>query len=233
MPPYFQTPAIESAIFPADVIVFDLNGLIVDDEPVQLAATNEALAPYRCPIDLETWIRECVGHKPAEFLPKILKDCPHTTEDIAKIVCAKDLAYAEKIVQTAASIVRSGVMDFLDHLATLPATRIALATSTTAHGAQTLLGPSCLNILNRFDFVICGDEVRKSKPDPEIYLKVKTHYPQSRKFVAFEDSRLGVLSAKNAGLTCIAVPNAFTIASDLSAADLIVTDLTATAKRIT
>jgi beta-phosphoglucomutase-like phosphatase (HAD superfamily) len=41
----------------ADLVVFDLNGLLVDDERIQLHATNEALAQFGFRISEETWIK--------------------------------------------------------------------------------------------------------------------------------------------------------------------------------
>jgi HAD superfamily hydrolase (TIGR01509 family) len=57
-----------------------------------------------------------------------------------------------------------------------------------------------------FDLIICGDDVRKPKPDPEIYLtaaKVLKQTPQ--KILVFEDSLTGVSSAVRAGMDVVVV----------------------------
>ncbi|WP_278279550.1 HAD-IA family hydrolase [Clostridium sp. DMHC 10] len=56
------------------------------------------------------------------------------------------------------------------------------------------------------DFVISGDECKKSKPDPEIYrLATNALNSLSEEVLAVEDSMLGIRSAKSAGLTVAAL----------------------------
>ena len=65
-----------------------------------------------------------------------------------------------------------------------------------------------INILDYFDVLVFGDEIEISKPDPEIYRKACEQLDMKpTQCVALEDSEAGILSAKNAGLYVIAVPN--------------------------
>lgn len=63
-------------------------------------------------------------------------------------------------------------------------------------------------ILNRhgiselFDFVLTGDEFRRSKPSPDIYSKIREKFPHYS-FWAIEDSQNGLISAKEAGLRTV------------------------------
>lgn len=84
------------------------------------------------------------------------------------------------------------------------------------------------NILKdiKFNFVLAGDIVKKKKPDPEIYnLALTKTGLEPQQCVVIEDSRIGVLAAKAAGMHVIATPNYYTEREDLSAADLIVSCL--------
>ena len=82
----------------------------------------------------------------------------------------------------------------------------AVATSTSRERAIKLL--TLGGVVNEFDYVICGDEVTKSKPDPEIFLKVAQKLNVTPKnCVVLEDSRFGVYAAKNAGMNPIMVPD--------------------------
>lgn len=78
----------------------------------------------------------------------------------------------------------------------------------------------------KFDFVLAGDQVKKKKPDPEIYLLAleKAGLPADACLVV-EDSRVGVTAAKSAGLHVIATTNQYTEREDLSMADIIVSCL--------
>ena len=87
-------------------------------------------------------------------------------------------------------------------------------------------GLTRLGLRDRFDVVRCADDVARVKPDPALYLAVleATGVP-ARQAVALEDSPNGVMAAKRAGLTCIAVPNLLTARLDLAAADLTLASL--------
>ena len=78
----------------------------------------------------------------------------------------------------------------------------------------------------QFQFVLAGDVVSKKKPDPEIYLLAleKTEL-KPEECVVIEDSRNGVLAAKQAGLNIVATTNIYTENEDLSDADIVVTRL--------
>ncbi len=78
----------------------------------------------------------------------------------------------------------------------------------------------------KFKFVLAGDVVSKKKPDPEIYLLAleKTEL-KPEECIVIEDSRNGVLAAKNAGMHIVATTNIYTENEDLSEADIVVTSL--------
>ena len=82
------------------------------------------------------------------------------------------------------------------------------------------------NILQYFDFVITPNDFTKSKPNPEPYL-LGIQYSGYKDYecIAIEDSERGVLSAKQANLFCIAIPNTMTIESDFSKADIVMDNI--------
>jgi beta-phosphoglucomutase-like phosphatase (HAD superfamily) len=72
-----------------------------------------------------------------------------------------------------------------------------------------------------WDAVRTRDDVARTKPAPDLYLSaVAALGVASKAAVAFEDSANGIAAAKDAGLLCVAVPNALTAGMDLSRADL-------------
>lgn len=92
-----------------------------------------------------------------------------------------------------------GVMDTLESLHKNDI-KIGLASSSKRHNIDTLLNK--FNIRHFFDFIVSGDDVVHSKPDPEIYYIAKKHSKCDFCF-AIEDSINGLKSAKMAGLICI------------------------------
>lgn len=78
----------------------------------------------------------------------------------------------------------------------------------------------------KIDFILSGDIVKHKKPDPEIYRMAleKSGVSPENVFVV-EDSRIGVLAGKTAGISVIATLNEYTKNEDVSLADIIVNSL--------
>jgi len=63
-----------------------------------------------------------------------------------------------------------------------------------------------LSLTNYFSSIICGDEVSRGKPDPEMFVKTLSNLNVSRdECIIFEDSIEGVKAAKNAHIKVIGV----------------------------
>jgi HAD superfamily hydrolase (TIGR01509 family) len=97
--------------------------------------------------------------------------------------------------------------------------RLAITSSAMADVIDEILRRFGLREL--FEVIVDGDDVERGKPDPEAYLiTAKKLGVVPEECVVFEDSHVGVLAAKAAGMTCIAVRNRRArIWQDLSAAD--------------
>ena len=65
-----------------------------------------------------------------------------------------------------------------------------------------------LHLIDRFDYLLCGDEVNERKPNPEIYQKVLKHFDFSpQDALVLEDSFVGVEAAYRAHIPCIMIPD--------------------------
>ena len=106
----------------------------------------------------------------------------------------------------------------------LHALGVTLAITTSAAGDAVDILLKRFGIRELFALIVDGTEVKVGKPDPEGYLLTARKLGVApRDCVVFEDSHVGVLAAKAAGMVCVAVrnPRART-KQDLSAADLVV-----------
>lgn len=83
------------------------------------------------------------------------------------------------------------------------------------------------NLGKIFDVVVSSEDVDgEGKPSPKIYLSVAEKLKVNPVYcVAIEDSKNGVLSAKNAGMFCIGLRNGFNNEQDLSKADVLTSNL--------
>lgn len=228
---YFLDSSLATQMKAADVLVFDMNGLIIDDEPIQLEASNAAFKAcgYEAKISKEDWISHCVGHKPAEWILTFLPPSRGSSEEVVRIIKEKDAIYTDIIGTSAKDIVRDGFFELIE-FAQKNSKPCAVASSTTKDGVEVILGPRNLDVLSVLSFVICGDQVTKSKPNPEIYLMVKKHFGAHLSYLAFEDASPGVTAAIKAEMACFAVPNTFTRNQDFSLATTVIDSLSPRAK---
>jgi HAD superfamily hydrolase (TIGR01509 family) len=98
---------------------------------------------------------------------------------------------------------------------------MTLAITTSAAGDAVDLLLRRFGIRDLFALIVDGTEVSVGKPDPEGYLLTARKLNiEPKECVVFEDSEVGVLAAKAAGMYCVAVRNPKArIRQDLSAAD--------------
>jgi HAD superfamily hydrolase (TIGR01509 family) len=95
-----------------------------------------------------------------------------------------------------------GFWPFVAELKLLKKRNLALVTNTSRVVTDQVIAQ--LDLKEVFDFVICGDEVKKPKPSPEIYKRTLSHFKlQPKEVLAFEDSLTGCISAAKAGIKII------------------------------
>jgi HAD superfamily hydrolase (TIGR01509 family) len=84
--------------------------------------------------------------------------------------------------------------------------KIGLATSTYAERTRENLQKA--NIAAYFQVIVCGDQIERSKPYPDIYLKaLKELQSDPEESIAIEDSDHGIMAAHAAGIRVIYVPD--------------------------
>ena len=100
--------------------------------------------------------------------------------------------------------------------------RTALVTASAKKNMETALDEAQRAL---FDFLITGDEVHSAKPSPEPYFAAMRHLGLNpTNCLVVENAPLGIESAKNAGMRCVAIET--TLGREyLAQADVIVTDI--------
>ncbi len=183
-------------------VAFDMDGLMFDSERV-------AIELWRSAGRAEGWdipdhlLLGLVGHSSAEgrrlLVGSLGSSFPYD-EVRARRLSLEAEYYLENPVP-----LKPGLIELLDGLARA-AVPLAVATSTTRPRVLPLMKKA--GILERFDFLICGDEVEKPKPDPEIYLKAITRLGvEPAACLVLEDSLAGVAAAHAAGAPILMVPD--------------------------
>jgi HAD superfamily hydrolase (TIGR01509 family) len=200
-------------------VIFDLDGVLINSEPLHCRAFQDILAPYGVKVARDEYYAKYLVYSDREVLERLLPDLRALHEAVA----AKERRYWE--------LLEDGVPAFQDGLALLAKADgwcVGLATGSIRREAELAL--QCLGIRERFGAVIAREDCGKGKPDPEPYLRAAATLTISpRRCIVVEDAPGGVRAAKAAGMTCVAVthscPRQRLVEADLVVDDLATVDL--------
>jgi len=230
---YFSDTRLSVILRRASSVILDMNGLIVDDEPLQLEAMNLALAQFGITLTSSYWTDCCAGRRSEEFTRRILSEngLTHSETAVSDIVSQKNEQYTRLVSKSVKAHTRPGALDLIAFIKGSVLKTLSLATTASPHEVDTILGDRGLKISKEFRYIVTGADISRHKPDPEIYLRLAVLTgTRPEHCLVFEDSGPGVTAAKNAGMPCIAVPNASTAGQEFSGSAFIVSDLTREAR---
>lgn len=180
------------------VLIFDFDGTIAATSTLHAAAFESVLSP----LGLNLPYSSIAGMKTADAIVFCAKTCGQvlTTEKLNSLVTAKQKLVREMMrIQL---VPLPGVDRFLQwaklHY------RLSLATSGSRQTVEFALEK--LGYAGWFDPLICSGDVERSKPYPDLFLKVLEHTKcRTDHALVFEDSETGVVAAKNAGITHVKI----------------------------
>jgi HAD superfamily hydrolase (TIGR01509 family) len=198
-------------------LVFDFDGLILDTEYPDYQSWQEIYQAHGAHLPLSAWERS-IGSMDLDLLDPYayLEAQIGRPVDREEIRARRRSRLAELV---AAQSVLPGVEDYLADARRL-GLKLGLASSSSRAWVTGCLAQFGLNGAT-FDCIRCGDEVKRTKPDPELYCAALGALGvRGDQAVALEDSPNGVVAAKAAGLTCVAVPNGLTRRLPFDGADL-------------
>lgn len=188
------------------LVIFDMDGIIIDSETVYIDIWHEVFLKNNVPIpqeEIETW-RGLGWDRIKYIINDYTNDMDATMnlryerEDIFNYRLANDKVYLKPFA-----------LDIIKQLKE-EGKYLGLATSTYYKKANHML--SHYDLQKHFDFLAFGDQVENTKPAPDIYLKVFEQFDLEKEdVIIFEDSRSGVLAANNAGIDVIHIPDGNTI----------------------
>lgn len=176
-----------------DAVIFDMDGTLFDTERLITKLYQEVSQQMGKQMGIDV-INNSIGlnyDATRMFVKKSYgEDFPF--DEISKIVIERKLAHIENHGMP----IKEGVTEVLELLKenNVP---MAIATSTNREFTEKYLKKSELK--GYFNFVVCGNEVSKSKPEPEIFLHtVNLLQIDSSKCIVLEDSENGIIAAHRA-----------------------------------
>ncbi len=183
-------------------VVFDMDGVIFDSERLVIECWKK-VAGEKGFTGVEDVCCICLGTNDvqtrAKFLEVYGEDFPYDTYEREMAGLFHEKADGGQLPK------KAGVDELLTFLKER-GLKIALATSSKERTVRREIEEA--GLLSYFDAIVCGDMIRRSKPEPDIYLKAcECLQVEPENACAVEDSFNGVRSATRAGLSCIMVPD--------------------------
>ena len=182
-------------------IIFDLDGTLVDSLPYhheswRIFFKNNNIKEN----DFSEIIKEYKGGGTLELMTSVFGNM-YTKDELKKMSDDKEVIFRDIYRSKIYPI--EGLKQFLDNL---KENNILLSIGSNAIRKNVLMTIEELGITNYFSSIICGDEVSRGKPDPEMYIKTLSNLNVGKdECIIFEDSIEGVTAAKNADIKVIGV----------------------------
>lgn len=185
-----------------ELLIFDLDGTLIDSVPDLALAINLALTDLALPICSEEQVRDFVGNGSYVLCQRVLNAITANTNDINVDKLHDLFLHHYATHSNTHSKPYDGVVDGLNHLAQA-GYRLALATNKPAQFVPAILQ---YFDLARFELVVGGDSLPAKKPDPMPLLYIcQTLGVQVEHAVMIGDSKNDMLAGKNAGMTTLAL----------------------------
>ena len=196
-------------------LIFDFDGTIVDTESPEYQSWCEVYRQHGCELPLAVW-GTAIGTGEGPFDPyDYLESQSQRPVDREQIASARRRRNQELMANQG---VCSGVEALL-RAAKGQGLKVGLASSSPRAWVAGHLAR--LGLTGFFEAVLSSDDVEKTKPDPELYLRALAQlHIEPKEAIAIEDSPNGVLAAVAAGIYCVAVPNEVTSQLEIHGAHL-------------
>jgi len=196
-------------------VIFDMDGVIVDSEPINYEVIRIAFEKAGVKISKKEFIEEWVvkGTGSREAIKR--HDIKMSLEDLQKIKKKIYLDVLKRKVKLKPDAKRTIINLHKKY-------KLALASQGHRYNVDIIVKKFKLSKF--FQAIIGKQDVNKGKPNPEIFLKASKELKvKPEECLVIEDTEKGIIAAKRAGMICIAVPDSWTKRyNDFLKADLVV-----------
>lgn len=167
--------------------LLDLDGTLFDTTLVNYYAYNQALNEQGYEINKEYYCNECNGRDYHYFIPKIVNNDDKIVE---KVHDRKKELYSQFLKEAR---INTHLFTFLESIKN----DYYLAICTTASKKNTYQILEYFKKKDLFDLIVTQDDVKKAKPDPEIFNYAISYFKaKPEDTIIFEDSEVGIEAAQ-------------------------------------
>jgi beta-phosphoglucomutase-like phosphatase (HAD superfamily) len=196
------TAAAEASQVSVEAVVFDMDGLMLDTEPLYKASWQRASAELGYDLD-DPFYTRLIGRPTADCEQALLAQFGERFPlDMFRLRWAE--LWREDAADTGI-VTKPGLHELLAFVEEREL-RAAVATSSEIDYATFSLQQA--GLADRFDVVVTGDQVARGKPAPDIYLEAARRLGvEPHCCIALEDSEAGIVAAAAAGMVGLLVPD--------------------------
>jgi HAD superfamily hydrolase (TIGR01509 family) len=201
-----------------DAVIFDMDGVIADSEPVYAVAFNAVLEPRGYHLDEDT-LRRLMGHgmrEAWEFLQTQLD-----IDDLEAVSATYDASLPAALAHVQETL--PGVRELI-RAVEARGLRLGLGSSSKRAWIDALLGG--VGLTRHFQLIVTAEDVEHAKPAPDIYRRVAELMGVAPAHcLVIEDTPAGVESAKSAGMFVVQTRSASSAFPPIEGADVVLPSL--------
>lgn len=198
-------------------VIFDLDGVIVDSEPLQHQAYNTVLERFGIRVEAEEYGREWIAAGRGPEYAVRTYGLPLTPDELRRL---KDPVY-QALLHEAVTLV-PGAREALARLSA--AFPVALATNSSRTDTAFILDR--FDLRRFFTALVTREQYQHPKPAPDAFRTAAERLQLlPAQCVVIEDAHKGIIAAAGAGCVCIAFPHGYTAGGDCSRAHVVIGSL--------
>lgn len=201
---------------PLKAVLFDFNGVILDDEPLHQRLIEQLLISENLRPQPEEFQKFCLGRSDRACLQDLLSQRGRTvtTAYLDKLIAQKSQAYRQQLADLSELPLFPGLTPLLQQL---QSAQIKRAIVTGALQAEVEAVLTHAQLVSDFEVIVAAEDISRSKPDPEGYQlavqRLNLQYPDLNltpaDCLAIEDSFVGITAAKQAGISVVGVAHTY------------------------
>ncbi|MFB2892857.1 HAD family hydrolase [Aerosakkonemataceae cyanobacterium BLCC-F50] len=197
-------------------VLFDFNGIIINDEPIHEQLIEEILIAENLRPKRGEFRKYCLGRSDRACLSDLFSHRGRvlTQSYLNQLISRKAQAYQQRIAEMAELPIYPGLEDFIVKLLAANL-KIGLVTGALRSEVEVVL--SRANLAQYFSVIASSDDLKVSKPEPDGYLLAVELLNQEfanldlqpAECLAIEDTPAGITAAKRAGMQVVGVANTY------------------------
>ncbi|MGH4117231.1 HAD family hydrolase [Clostridium sp.] len=200
-------------------VIFDMDGVIIDSEPIHMKLENETYK--KLGIDVTGNEHLSFVGSTSHYMWKTLRNKYKLSQTLEELIEYDRNIYFKYLNSDECEIILiEGVKELIEDLHE-NGVKLAIASSSPLNVIEAIVKK--FQIEEYFEVFVTGDYVKKSKPEPDIFIFAAEKLRVSpENCVVIEDSHNGVLAAKKAGMKCVGINSDVEGRQDISMADLVI-----------